>query len=93
MANGALKTMLIFNNVVDTTLEEESKGKNQGRPRECGSSGCHNQKRSKCQGKKKVKCYHCEKQKYMKKKYWHYKGGVENHEREKINFHVWIPNS
>ena len=25
-----------------------------GRPRECGSSGCHNQKRSKCQGKKKV---------------------------------------
>ena len=34
---------------------------------EHGSNGCHNQNRSKSQGKRKVKCYHFRKQGYVKK--------------------------
>ena len=73
LANGVLRTMIVFNDVVAIVLEEESRHKNKedkmssqqnetliifrGRSTKCGSSGSK-QNKSKSQGKKKVKCYH-----------------------------------
>ena len=73
LANGVLRTMIVFNDVVAIVLEEESRHKNKedkmssqqnetliisrGRSTDCGSSGSK-QNKSKSQGKKKVKCYH-----------------------------------